>query len=193
MELLSQSKNGALYHFEFKAEEDGRTLNFRMTFEFAWRFIEPNSDLRYLISFFSTGEEKSFPYEMKKELKSIPLHIPHFIGRDMFKSIMDYFIKQTSAPIVVTINQHPGYPVTVVTYNGSIIESVDVNNLIYTIMAAIGNAEISEEEKTVSEAAETNEDDEFDENIILDYEEDPELMGLIKKPPVNEYLPLKGE
>ena len=193
MDLLKQTIENAFYSFRLKENRETKILNFQVSFEFTWNLIEPNEELPYKMSFFSAGEEKPFPYDMKEDFNSIPLHIPNQLGRDMFKLIIDAVIKRTSSPIAVTVNAHPGYPLTVVTFNKTIMAIKDVKNLIEIIMAAISRAEITEEAIQRETGREEMDDDEIDENVILDYEEDSELRELIKKPPITEYLPLKGE
>lgn len=186
MELIHEEHDGFLYILHFARKKEKELERMKVSFESKWSLHNEEE-----MSFYKVGEEREFPYELNKDFKSIPLHIPDNTGRDVFKACFDYLVKVTSAPVHISLTNHPGYPITLLTYNAYVMDKREVLTIAHDIMAAIKIAVITKEE--VKESSEqTPDDNEADENIIIDYEEDPELKALMKQPVKQEILPLEG-
>ncbi|PGQ88215.1 hypothetical protein [Priestia megaterium] len=187
MELIHEEREGFFYTLHFAQKDDNQLQKMTVKFESGWSLLDKNEGM----SFYKIGEERDFPYELNKDFKSIPLHIPDSSGRDVFKACYDYLVNETSAPVHISFTNHPGYPITLLTYNAYVMDKRDVLTIAHDIMAAIKLAVITEEElKEQSEPA--SDTDDTDEDIIVNYEEDPELKALMKQPVKTEILPLEG-
>lgn len=191
MEIISEHNEGTLFTLKLAGTEEDKTTNVIVKFNLEWSLQKEIPDSQKDISFLHIGDEQDFPYDVRQDFKTIPCHIPSSKGREIFKACLDYFSKVSLAPVHIGFAQHPGYPLTLVTYDAVMMSKEQLISIILTVNEAIENASIISESVQLEQEVMENEDF-TDESIIIDYEEDPELKALIKQPQKTEYLPMEG-
>jgi hypothetical protein len=147
-----------------------------------------------VVIFALVGEQESFPYDSKKKLASIPVHIPHPYGRQLFKACMDFYIKESSAPMHTSFCDHPGYPELVVTFDTKVMTAEIVKRLIASITEGIRSCETAIE-LIEQEEQETTDDellDEVDEDVVVEFDFEEEVKKAIKEPVLNVVQSLGG-
>lgn len=176
-----------IYKLEFLEKIENHLLTIRMEFKEHWRLVSRHKDLLndfgQTVGLIIRGTEEEFPYDSKKNLVSIPLHIPHPYGRQLFKECMDFYIKESRAPMHTSYSDHPGYPELVVTFDIKILTSDVVRRLIASIMQAINHCET--EKQLIETEDQTTEDellDEVDENVVVEFDFDEDLKSVMKEP-----------
>ena len=184
--LLSHSETeGKIFRLTFSDQSGDMLIKKKVEVEIDWdRFEEPNA--------YAMGKSGAFPLDWKSELSSIPIHLPDTEVLAMFKECLEHIIKVKKMPIDISFASHPGYPLTIVTYNGRIIKGADTEELIISILKAISEAEI--ESVLVTEDDEIYEDDEdLLDDVVVEYEEDDELKELMKPIYKERYLSMEGD
>lgn len=184
------------YKLEFIETIEKHLVTIRVTFEEFWRLTHALSlldDFGRAVGFCIKGDESEFPYESKKSLISIPLHIPSSYGRQLFKSCFDFFIKESQAPMHIATLDHPAYPLLVATFDRNIIGADVVHRLIDSIVKGIQSCE-TEREFIESKKQELDDDqlDEVNEDVVVEFEFDEELKKAMKEPVSNLVQPIGG-
>lgn len=195
MQLTKTDYEDGFYTLEFRKVTTNTQTDLLVVFENNWEFSKQSEDeysIGEVAGTFKREEMTPFPHDMKKNLFSIPLHIPSNDGRQIFKSCMDFFIKRTHAPIHVAFVEHPGYPLVVVSFNSFVIAEMIVTELIEAIMYGIREASLSIQEIEKEEVKQEEDIDEIDENNIIEYEEDEELKAVMKPPVDRSIKPIDG-
>lgn len=165
MELkTSENKNGH-FHFVFADETADKLVEIPIRFFVDWKL-----DFKFLIG----PKAVPVPFDFKKILMTIPVHIPKQNKQFFFKRCMDFVIKETDMPTQVEQVPHPGYPLMAITFNPKIIDTEKMNKILETILNAIEGMQVTETEKP-KEEEEVDPLDEIDEDNVIEYEEDPEL------------------
>jgi hypothetical protein len=185
-----------LYSIDVKKTHQNKELIISIVFNCDWQFNNPTENLNEfgkVAGFHIPGKIESFPYDVKTNLQTLPLHIPDSDGRSIFKLCMDVFLKRTNAPVHVASMEHPGYPLTVVTFDNSIIKEEIVADLVLSILESIQEGAVQVLEPKEQDLSEEEDLEEVDENVIIEFEEDEELKGLMKKPVDRSIKPLEGE
>jgi hypothetical protein len=186
-----------IYKLEFWEKVENHLLTIRVEFTEHWRLTSKNEDLLNnfgnTVCFAIVGDRTEFPYDPKKNLVSIPIHIPNPYGRQLFKACMDFYIKESSAPMHTAFIDHPGYPELVVTYDTKVLTEELVNRLIVSITEGIRLSR-TEKELIETEVPDVDEDtlDEIDEDVVVEFEFDDELKNIMKEPVSNLVLPIGG-
>jgi hypothetical protein len=200
MELTHTKVEASSYYLTFEGVIENQLVKVDVEFYEVWSFTNPLKKSKLLedfgntIGFFVKGKQTSFPINLKEYLKTIPLHIPHALGRQLFKQCFDFFIKYTEAPVHVSIVEHPGYPLAIVTYDSSIISKEEtVERWINTIMDSIQTCGFIVEPLDKEQGPAEEDYDEVDEDVYVEFELEDEIAELIKVPAEPEYLPLEGE
>lgn len=192
MELTVTEHEGNIYKLQFEEKHEDSLSTINVEFSINWSPSKFTGFLKYM-GFAKIGEEQDFPYDMKKDFKVIPLHIPHSIGRELFKQCFDYFAEQNSVPISVQFIQHPGYPLTLLSYNPLIISQTALREIIEAINLGLEYAKVKQEALEAEEQDAVEDDDTVDPNVTVEFEEDDDLKLIMKPPVKTEFLPMKGE
>lgn len=176
MEIKSVENIEGQYQLVFKDEMDGNLVETSIHFFVDWKL-----KFKFLIG----AKPVPVPYDFKKILASIPIHIPKHNKQILFKFCMNYLIQETDMPAQIETVPHPGYPLIVVTFNPKIIEAEKMEKILERILDAIELTkptiiEVPKEEPEVEE----DPLDEIDEDNIFEYEFDDELKEFGAKEPV---------
>jgi hypothetical protein len=200
MELISKQVDEYQYRLEFKDTVGNQLIKAVVEFYEAWSLTSKKNileDFGNTVGFYMPAlQVEESPYNVRTNIKTLPVHIPHLLGRYLFKSCFDYFIEQTDAPVQVsTMVEHPGYPLVVVTFDSSVItQPITVQRWIDNIMAGIRNCKFTTEEiENTSPEQEDEFDDEVDENIIVEFELDDDLKEAMKGSASDEFLDVTDE
>lgn len=200
MELKNKEVKDGFYRFEFEGEMDNQVMKVAIQFYEIWSLTDPHKKENFIeefgkaIGFFMAGQKTQFPYDVRNDLEVIPVHIPHELGRNFFKTCMNYFIERTDAPMRLKEIEHPGYPLVTVTFDKTVIAHKEtVFRWIETIMNAIQTCEVTFEDLPNEVKEDEDDFDEVDEDVIVEFEIDDELAAHIKTPAEPEYLPLEGD
>ena len=190
MELIDSKREGKLV-----------TLTFKETYEAVEikRMVTINQPLLNFDTeeggphWFSIGEIHPFPYSIKEDFSSIPLHMPDAMTQKIFIEIINAIEKYHKAPIHVTKIEQPGYKVLSLNYNHEILHKDDMLNLIHESVASIHLMEVEETEIEREEVEEEEDFDEVDEDVIVEYDLDDDLKELMHEPDEEEIQPLKED
>lgn len=166
MELKTVENDNGHYKFIFHDETDEKSIEIFMDFHIDWKL-----KFKYKID----SKPVPYPFDFKKLLASVPIHIPKATKRYFFKQCMDYLIKETDMPAHVTAVEHPGYPLIVVTFNPRIIEQDKLLKYLENILDTIEAAKVVETEKEIPEKEEVDPLDEIDEDNVVEFEFDDEI------------------
>lgn len=162
MELKSSENNEGHYKLVFKGETEEEEVEIPVQFFVDWKL-----NFKYSIS-----NPVPVPYDFKKILLSIPVHIPKANKRVLFKACMTYLIQQTDMPAQVETVIHPGYPLSVITFDPKVIEKEDMRGFIVKVMNAIEKAEPNVTEKPKQPESEKDPLDDVDEQTIIEFEDE---------------------
>lgn len=178
MEIRNTQYNEGTYSIQFEENNDTHLKTTTISFLERWSLTHP---LNENPSFYMMKEGTNYPYEPKTNLRSIPIHIPHPLGRYMFKTCFDFFARTTDIPAFAGTAEHPGYPLTLVTYDTSVVSAHVIERLITSIMNGIKTAEVHIEEHQSVTSSEDILDD-IDPNAIVEFEFDEveELSKIIR-------------
>lgn len=200
MELKNAKVEANSYYLTFEDVIENQAVTVDIEFYEIWSFTNPSKKSRLLedfgntIGFFVKGKQAEFPINLKEHLRTIPIHIPHILGRQLFKMCFDFFIKYTEAPVHVSIVEHPGYPLVLVTYDSSIVTKEEtVERWINAIMDSIQTCEFVVEPLDKEQESAEDDYDEVDEDVHVEFELEDDVAALIKVPEEPKYLPLEGE
>lgn len=198
MEFKNAVENEGFYRFDFEDAMENKLIKLTIEFYEKWSLTQKRKntleDFGEVIGFYIPAATNKFPFDIKDSLRTVPLHIPNGTGRHLFKTCFEFFINQTNAPVHVSLTEHPGYPLILVTYDCTIITKEDtVNRWINNIMNGIQSCEVITEELEKDASVEGDDIDEIDEDVIVEYELDDELLKAMKEPAEQVFLPLEGE
>lgn len=186
MNLIETTYSGDDFRLVFSEEKEDQEIRRIVEITLGW------NRFRSADYFEIVGNAIKFPFDTKQALYSIPIHIPHEEMRQMFKKCFIYIVKTRSLPVDIAEASHPGYPLTVVTYNGDILEKNEMLEIIEFVRDGVAHAQI--EYISINEEESLEEDEEFSEHeVIIEYEEDDDLKEVMK--PVNKtrFLPWEDE
>lgn len=176
MELKWKKNVNSHYRLLFKDESEAESVEFLIEFDVKWKL-----GFKYSI----ISNPVPFPYDFKKTLLSIPIHIPRQSKRYFFKSCMDYVIEETDMPAHVSMVEHPGYPLMLVTFDPKVIDKETIRKILEEIMDAIEITKVNKTEKPKEEEKEEVDLlDEVDEDNVVEFEFDDELKEFGAKEPL---------
>lgn len=179
------------YKLEFMETIENHLVTIRVEFKEHWRLTSSKKDLLNdfgnVVGFFLKGDMEDFPYDSKKNLASIPLHIPHPLGRQIFKECMDFYTKEAQAPMHTTFSDQ-----VVVTFDKKILTEEVTDRVVTSIMAGIRSAKTEKKLIEVEEIVTDDTLDEVDEDVIVEFEFDEELKSIMKEPISKLIQPIGG-
>lgn len=201
MELIKGTCKDGIYQLEFQEDAENTVLKIWITFNIHWSLTDYKKrnnllgDLGGAVGFYQTGTSVPFPYDVRTNMKTLPVHIPHAIGRQLFKLCFDFFIKWTDAPVHVSTADHPGYPLMMVAYDNSIVLREDtMTGWVESIMRGIQKCYFETELMEKKKDEEEDDIDKVDEDVHVEFElDDPELVSLMKQPAVRTIQPMEGD
>lgn len=198
MKLIGFDKNGVTYSVTFEDVLNEDTVITQVSFEERWSLVDRNSDeneeYRTRAAFHIKEAFVKYPYEVKENLECLPIHIPEASGRYILKACLDIFIKTSLAPMQITAESHPGYPIMVITFNASIIPRENVLQVIDNIISSIENSTVIYKENEKRDPVLAEEDEVADDAPVIEFEEDEEVKSLMKEPTraEDEFEPFEG-
>lgn len=117
------------------------------------------------------------PFDFKKLLSTIPIHIPNKIKQQMFKVCMKYLISETDMPVQVETVPHPGYSLIAITFNPKILNIEILEKVMKQILDEIEGTKPTFIPLPEPEVVEADPLDDIDEANVVEFEIDDELKG----------------
>lgn len=155
-------------------------------------------------AYHTTAEYQFFqhPVKIDEMLESKVIHIPNGLGRMMFAQAVQFYFSETMLPAHYAEEDHPGYPLSIITYNNDLNDIPgEIEELVTEVLFALSKMETNwvenEEEFTDGSEEEEFEDedvlDKIEDMEVVDYEEDVELKGVMKEAFKTKYMPYKED
>ena len=186
MEMKSAERLNGDYFLHFEEEIEGIRRTIIIRFCIYWSLVD-SENKQPISNVFIVEKTLAFPIKEEELLTVLPVHIPQAYSRFFFKTCMEFFIRETGAPASLANVNHPGYPLTAITFNHHVLKPAVLQQAVATIINAIQNADIKIEQLQEEKSDEKEEDQDIldgdlEDVPIIDYDFEDALKKQLNIP-----------